>query len=135
MGNQFFEQPILNSPYEYPSRHWELDSDGQPTQRIIEQRRSAQFITPIPKPRKQKGKAQQQQFVLSEGHGLSTEDQRYDKAGRHRKAGCLPKLEGLMVMAVKRLKRRLQLYWKAQWVQVLSLAATLFWHALPNVVP
>ena len=29
-----FTQPILNSPYEYPSRHWELDDTGQPTQRI-----------------------------------------------------------------------------------------------------
>ncbi|PSR35705.1 MAG: hypothetical protein C7B44_12800 [Sulfobacillus thermosulfidooxidans] len=68
----------MNSPYEYPSRHWELDQDGQPTQHIIEQRRSAQFITPIPKPRKQKGKAHQQQFVLDEGLGLSSEGQGYD---------------------------------------------------------
>ena len=34
MSNAFFEQPILNSPYAYPSRHWELDRDGQPTQKI-----------------------------------------------------------------------------------------------------
>jgi type III restriction enzyme len=53
MSNPFFEQPILNSPYEYPLRHWELDKDGQPTQQIIERRRRAEFITPIPKPRKQ----------------------------------------------------------------------------------
>ena len=31
----FFEQPILNSPYEYPSRHRELDPSGQPTNRIL----------------------------------------------------------------------------------------------------
>lgn len=31
MFNDFFEQPILNSPYEYPSRHWELDEEGSPT--------------------------------------------------------------------------------------------------------
>ncbi len=41
MDNGFFERPILNSPYEYPLRHWELDKDGQPTQSIIEQRRRA----------------------------------------------------------------------------------------------
>jgi hypothetical protein len=29
MENIFFEKPILNSPYEYPSRHWELDTQGQ----------------------------------------------------------------------------------------------------------
>jgi len=28
--NGFFEHPILNSPYEYPARHWELDANGQP---------------------------------------------------------------------------------------------------------
>jgi type III restriction enzyme len=41
MDNRFFEQPILNSPYEYPARHWELDDQGQPTQQIIETRRTA----------------------------------------------------------------------------------------------
>ena len=34
MGNPFFERPILNSPYDYPTRIWELDSEGQPTQQI-----------------------------------------------------------------------------------------------------
>jgi type III restriction enzyme len=52
MTGQFFECLILNSPYEYLSRHWELDEHGQPTQQISENRRSASFITPIPKPKK-----------------------------------------------------------------------------------
>jgi len=43
MTNLFFEKPILNSPYAYPSRHWELDKNGQPTQQIIERRRRAEF--------------------------------------------------------------------------------------------
>lgn len=55
MPDPFFDHPILNSPYEYPKRHWELDSQGQPTQQIIEDRRRAEFITPIPKPKKRKG--------------------------------------------------------------------------------
>lgn len=80
MDNRFFEQPILNSPYEYPARHWELDNQGQPTQRIIEKRRSAKFITPIPKPRKRKNKdaPQQQEFVFDKGKGISTKKQQYD---------------------------------------------------------
>jgi type III restriction enzyme len=79
MDNQFFQKPILNSPYEYPMRHWELDEQGQPTHRIIEKRRSAEFITPIPKPRKLKSLAdQQQELVFDEGKGLSTEEQQYD---------------------------------------------------------
>src|SRR5690349_7690920 len=36
MANPFFEHPILNSPYEYPKRRWELDDQGQPTQQVIE---------------------------------------------------------------------------------------------------
>jgi type III restriction enzyme len=44
MENQFFDHPILNSPYSIPERHWELDADGQPTQKISESRRRAEFI-------------------------------------------------------------------------------------------
>ena len=76
-ANAFFEHPILNSPYERPERHWELDDSGQPTQQIIEQRRSAKFITPIPKPKKRKAPAQQG-FVFDEGMRLSTTAQTYD---------------------------------------------------------
>ena len=67
MNNQFFEKPILNGPYGYPSRHWELDADGQPTQQIIESRRLAEFITPIPKPKKRKGGGDQTSIVFDEG--------------------------------------------------------------------
>jgi type III restriction enzyme len=77
-SNPFFDHPVLNSPYEYPRRHWELDDDGQPTQRIIDTRRRAQFITPIPKPKKRKKAAQQDEMVFDEGKGLSTKAQQYD---------------------------------------------------------
>jgi len=77
MTNPFFERPVLNSPYACPRRHWELDPSGQPTQKIIENRRRADFITPIPKPRKRKAAAQQT-LVFNEGKGLSNEKQQYD---------------------------------------------------------
>jgi type III restriction enzyme len=78
MPNPFFDHPILNSPYVCPPRHWELDESGQPTQQIIERRRRAEFITPIPKPKKRKGSAKQEEIVFDEGKGLSTKDQQYD---------------------------------------------------------
>jgi len=31
MSSLFFEKPILNSPYDHPRRHWELDASNQPT--------------------------------------------------------------------------------------------------------
>jgi type III restriction enzyme len=77
MDNRFFEHPVLNSPYEEPKLHWELDAEGQPTQNTIESRRRASFITPIPKPRKHKNSGAQQ-LVFDEGKGLSTPDQVYN---------------------------------------------------------
>jgi type III restriction enzyme len=77
MEDQFFKQPILNSPYEYPTRHWELNDDGQPTNKFKESRRRAEFITPIPKPKKRKQPAQKE-MVFDEGKGLSTKEQQYD---------------------------------------------------------
>src|SRR6266446_4359738 len=78
MSDPFFDHPILNSPYVYPRRHWELDEHGQPTQRIVEHRRRAEFITPIPRPKKRKGSQKQEEIVFDEGKGLSTVKQQYD---------------------------------------------------------
>ena len=78
MTDRFFESPVLNSPYRHPKQHWELDDERQPTSRVLEQRRPASYITPVPRPRKQRGRAQQTAMVIDEGKGLSTEDQQYD---------------------------------------------------------
>lgn len=64
MSNLFFEKPILNSPYYYPSQHWELDKTGQPTQKVVTARRRAEFITPIPKPKKRKDLTHDQHQAL-----------------------------------------------------------------------
>ena len=80
-GDRFFERPILNSPYEYPSQHWELDESGQPTNRILERRRQVSFITPIPKPKKSKGAQVQPALGFDEeAERVATEDQQYELA-------------------------------------------------------
>jgi type III restriction enzyme len=76
VSDQFFERPILNSPYAYPSHHWELDSTGQPTQKVVDTRRRAEFVTPIPKPKKQKGGGKQDALLFDDE--LSTQKQAYD---------------------------------------------------------
>ncbi len=79
MVNRFFDAPILNSPYEYPSCHWELDDDGQPTHRTIDSRRGAEFVTPIPKPRRRRrASGSQGRLAIDEGQGMSSSEQEYD---------------------------------------------------------
>jgi type III restriction enzyme len=77
MTPTFFDRPILNSPYHYPARHWELE-DGQPTNRIVESRRRSELITPVPQPKRQRQKRGQKEIVFDEGKGLSTEEQQYN---------------------------------------------------------
>ena len=47
----FFENPILNSPYEEPHRHWEL-IDGVPTGSVIDERRKSAYVTPVARVRR-----------------------------------------------------------------------------------
>ncbi len=80
MTELFFAQPVLNSPYERPSRHWELDESGQPTQKIIENRRLVSFITAVPTSKKQRGSsANQASFVFDKAaRELETDNQQYE---------------------------------------------------------
>ena len=78
MSEQFFEKPILNSPYAYPGKHWELDPDGQPTNRILDNRRRSDLITPVPKTKKQRQNMKQGALLLGANDDLSTEDQEYN---------------------------------------------------------
>ena len=77
MSENFFERPILNSPYAYPAQHWELDEDGQPTNRMIETRRRSELITPVPKPQRRRSPGQRE-LELGAGDGLSTAEQEYN---------------------------------------------------------
>jgi type III restriction enzyme len=76
VSERFFNDPILNSPYERPSRHWELVK-GIPTQVELAGRRESQLITPIPKPRKRGGKDEQRELEFG-AQGLSDSDQQYE---------------------------------------------------------
>ena len=88
MDTRFFEQPILNSPYEYPAQHWELDETGQPTNKVIPERRKVSFITAIPRAKKRK--ALQREIVFdASAQALESGTQQYDLTGlisgvRHR---------------------------------------------------
>ena len=76
-SDAFYARPILNSPYDYPARHWELDESNRPTNRIVDTRRPSVYVSPIPKPRKRQ--AQQLALVTDEtAKAAASGDQQYD---------------------------------------------------------
>src|SRR5271157_2412484 len=54
MPDTIIENPILNSPYREPDRHWRFTEEGI-TNEIVESRRQSAYFVPIPPPKK-KGK-------------------------------------------------------------------------------
>lgn len=52
MPESFLENPILNTPYSTPMRHWVLDSKGQPTGRTRDGRRDPGYVVPVAAPRR-----------------------------------------------------------------------------------
>ena len=47
------DDPILNSPFAEPARHWLLDEQGIPNRAIGQGRRRSEFVVPVPPPRHQ----------------------------------------------------------------------------------
>ena len=74
----FFVQPILNSPYECPTRHWEIPKESPPTNLIISERRRSDLITPVPKSKKQRQNKNELKLQLDATDGLSTTEQEYN---------------------------------------------------------
>lgn len=98
MFHQFFEHPILNSPYAHPSRHWELDPDRQPTGSIAECRRPSSYVTPVPKSsRRRSGRGQKEilQFedISTPEHFKLRDRLTMTPVGRALLKGCGPKAE------------------------------------------
>lgn len=61
MKQVIIENPVLNSPFEEPKRHFRFTEDGI-TDEIIEERRISQYFVPIPRPKKRGGKDKQLSF-------------------------------------------------------------------------
>ena len=81
--NPFYDRPILNSPYQRPGLHWELDASGQPTQRVVERRRPSSYVTPVPAPKKSSGtQPVQAALVIPDAAGASVAGDLYDVTGR-----------------------------------------------------
>lgn len=58
MRNIVIEDPIINSPFKEPRRHFQFDEEGI-TDEIVEKRRASSYFMPIPQAKK-KGKGWKQ---------------------------------------------------------------------------
>jgi type III restriction enzyme len=61
VADRVISNPIINSPYRVPARHFAFDNDGI-TDRIVEGRRESSYFVPVPRPRK-RGTQQQLEFA------------------------------------------------------------------------
>jgi type III restriction enzyme len=61
VADRVISNPIINSPYRVPARHFAFDNDGI-TDQIVEGRRESSYFVPVPRPRK-RGVHQQLEFA------------------------------------------------------------------------
>jgi len=73
---RFFDNPILNSPYLAPSRHWILDDEGRPTDGVKPARRHCDLISGMPRAKSVTGGGQGE-FRLNPA-GLEAQDHAYN---------------------------------------------------------
>jgi type III restriction enzyme len=58
MPNRVIANPIINSPFVEPKRHYQFDDEGI-TDEIVEGRRTSSYFVPIPRAKKKRGSKQQ----------------------------------------------------------------------------
>lgn len=62
MSSRRIENPILNSPFDAPTRHFRFDQDGI-TDEIVEGRRPSQYFMPVPAAKKKAGAQQELSYT------------------------------------------------------------------------
>ena len=78
MSKNFYDKPIINTPYKEPNCHYEFDDKGEPLDGPpVSNRRESKYYTPVPKPRKKKSQDNQPVMPMHPADGISTEDQEY----------------------------------------------------------
>ena len=105
MPQVVIENPILNSPYEEPKRHFRFSDDGI-TDEIVEERRVSSYFIPIPPPKK-KGKAAQLAFETG-----WTQDRIKENETINRIRGRVTTWRQGGYVGITRTTRRLLEYWQ-----------------------
>lgn len=112
----FFEKPILNSPYLMPVRHWEMDDEGRPTDRVIESRRRSELISAMPQAKSKKSGGTQSEMELSakglEGLGVEFNVTEFVNEIRH-EVDAWRRLPNASQWQVSPVSQRLLTHWRA----------------------
>lgn len=112
----FFEKPILNSPYLMPARHWEMDDEGRPTDRVIESRRRSELISAMPQAKSKKSGGTQSEMELSakglEGLGVEFNVTEFVNEIRH-EVDAWRRLPNPSQWQVSPVSQRLLTHWRA----------------------
>lgn len=109
MTRQVIDNPIINRPFDAPSRHWRFDEDGLIVPEIDEGRRPSESWIPVPQPKKRRGRAVQQEIVFD--HTLERR-KRNDQVNQIRQEVDLWRKRGYP--DVTSTSRRLLDYWAAE---------------------
>src|ERR1700693_3988274 len=81
VSKPFYEQPVLNSPYNVPTRHHALDAEGRPLEHPpIAGRRRCGYVAPVPQARKQRQRGAGVQASLDLGAERDATGQAYSVA-------------------------------------------------------
>lgn len=103
MPDQTIDNPVINSPFEEPQRHFKFNDDGI-TNEIVEGRRISVYFIPIPKPRK---KGVQEALFGDE----QLKEQRKENEFINRVRGQVKKWQKMGYVNVSSTTRRLLEYW------------------------
>ena len=105
MTQVVIENPVINTPFEEPGRHFRFTEDGI-TNEIVESRRISSYFIPVPRPRK-KGKQQQLPFSTE-----WTEDRLQENEFINQVRGRVAKWRRGGYMGITRITSRLLEYWQ-----------------------
>ena len=101
------DNPILNSPYELPTRHWKFDDDGI-TNETVDGRRRSEYFMPIPASKRRGGAQAELEFEEW------TQDRVEENAFTNQARGAVERWRTLGWPGVTTTTRRLLEHWTAE---------------------
>ncbi|MDD5025900.1 MAG: DEAD/DEAH box helicase family protein [Candidatus Peribacteraceae bacterium] len=106
MSSDLMEDPILNSPYNEPSRHFGADERGL-TQEVVESRRPSSFYIPVPK-----AKTKQKQLDLHLAEGAFGSELQKENEFINKVRAKIKEWRAIGYSGITKASRDLLMYWK-----------------------